>query len=1799
MITRFPNPSGLTSSVRSQQWLASAFVLFFLIAASSLKAQLPTKTAPPHEVGFEENRGQFLNKSGNRSDDVLYVFRDKTITLYFHATGVTHTWENDAQGSAIDEATGLIVAGENNAHITIPSQTSVRMEWIGSNPGVQITGEEPLTSYTNYYLDHCPDGILNVRKFQRLVYKNIYPNTDVVYYLHDGHIKYDVILHPGARMRDVRYQYRGDHTLILDDNELKLSTRSGYLQESKPVGWNDSGEVLFSYAVDYPHSVISFTSPSIEADQPVREETTIDPVLIWGSYLGGTSVEYGYGTAIDATGNVYMTGWAQSASAVASPGAHQTSVGGSADAFLAKMNSAGALLWCTYYGGTGEDVGRDVVVDASGNVYVAGQTASNNAIGAGAGFQTTLGGGIDGFVARFTSAGVRTWGSYLGGTGNDYGRKLVVGGSSVYLMGYTASTTGVATAGSHQTTYGGGASDSFVASISDAGSLNWCSYFGGTGDEESWAGGISGGVVYLAGNTTSTSGVATPGSYQTNNAGVSDAFIAAFSTAGTFQGATYFGGSDEDIVRGFAIDGNGNMYISGQTKSLNGISTPNASQPNKAGTAADYDAFLAKFSSINTRVWSTYIGGPGNDVGRGLAIDDGNNIYQVGNTNSTTGISGGWGYQSSFGGGTNDGFFVKFYSTGERLWGSYYGNTGDDYLIAATVHGTSGRLIMVGQTTSTTGIATAGTHQSTFGGNWDAYMVVMDAVEETILYSRQSGAWSDANTWSVVGHNGPPGGVFATGTDAIIGNGHTVTLTSDDGLWTNQLGVYIEDGATLDANGFTMSVTGTLTINGSFINGSLAGSYDLWSNQPYVTVDYLNCGIEGWGGASCTLNTDVIALQGSISIDGATIDTNGHEICNAAGVPPISPVFSSPQSNAVTLSWTPGPGSAFVVVREGSTSEKPEFATTYNANAVFGSGDDLGSGNFVVYDGTGTSVTISGLSPETTYEFDLYTHTNDVGGCYTVSNYQFAMFTTCANIPAPGKLGDSEYCVGDDPPAILVDIPPSGHTISWFADATGTTPATGTVSGTYNEFFTPSASGTYYAQMVETLTGCAGSALTAVSLIQHPALFPGTPSGAATVCEGGDPAVLDGGTPSGGSGNYWYRWASSTVPGGPYMIMNDATDPTYDPPPGIIMTMYYTRTVYSGTCSATTDDIEIEVVAPPAITVQPSNQAVCADGTVTFNVTATGTALTYRWQADVGSGFSDLSDDAVYAGTATNTLQILNPTGLNNARYQCVVTSSGTCDLPSSIAVLAVNPLPSATPQVATFCETIAGSGIATLNLTLIDALIAGGVPGLTVNWFADANLTIPIAAPTAASAGNGTIFHARVSNASSCFASAGLTVTVNGRPIVTGITDVSICSGTSPSITFNSNQPGTTYTWTVNITGTIGGAADGSGSGINQTLTNSGPTAGTVTYNVTPRVNTCDGPTFSQSVDVDPIPTAYNVSGGGEVCSGSPGVAVALSNSQPGVTYSLLLNNVPTAATSTPGGGQFSFPNVTAPGTYTVRGATALGCANDMSGSAVVTVNAAPSGGTLTSADPEICVGESTTFTLSGVNGGPTSFNWTLPPGVQESSRNNNSIILTGVSESTGNISVTPVNSCGNGAALTASVVVNSAPEVAINPPSEVYALDEASFSFTSTISPVSIAWDFGDGQTSNDDEVLITYANEGTYTVTLEVIAANNCSDVASRQINVAPPIQMEDSAIKNVVTANGDGHNDVLYIDGIERFPDNEVIVMNRWGSEVYRKKGYANDWDLRKDDKYIPAGNYVCIVKYNGKVLSRTITVLKDN
>ena len=173
--------------------------------------------------------------------------------------------------------------------------------------------------------------------------------------------------------------------------------------------------------------------------------------------------EIGLSCATDASGNVYLAGRTWSTTGIATTGAHQTTSGGSDDAFLVKFNSSGVRQWGTYYGGTRAEVGHSCATDASGNVYLAGITASTTGIATTGAHQTTSGGGSDDtFLVKFNSSGVRQWGTYYGGSGTEHGHSCATDASgNVFLAGYTQSTTGIATLGAHQTTFGG-SNDAFL-----------------------------------------------------------------------------------------------------------------------------------------------------------------------------------------------------------------------------------------------------------------------------------------------------------------------------------------------------------------------------------------------------------------------------------------------------------------------------------------------------------------------------------------------------------------------------------------------------------------------------------------------------------------------------------------------------------------------------------------------------------------------------------------------------------------------------------------------------------------------------------------------------------------------------------------------------------------------------------------------------------------------------------------------------------------------------------------------------------------------------------------------------------------------------------------------------------------------------------------------------------------------------------------------------------------------------------------------------------------------------------------
>ncbi len=389
-------------------------------------------------------------------------------------------------------------------------------------------------------------------------------------------------------------------------------------------------------------------------------------IIQWATYYGGTGVEAGNGIATDTGGNIIITGETNSTNAIATIGAHQTILGGVTDAFIAKFNSNGIIQWATYYGGGFSDFGKGITTDAGGNIIITGASNSSNAIATVGAHQTTLsaGSGSDVLIAKFNSNGVRQWATYYGGNSTDVGIKIATdAGGNIVITGYTLSTNAIATSGVHQAAFGG-VTDAFIAKFNNNGVRQWATYYGGTNDD--YGNGIAtdiNGNIIVTGQTYSSNAIATTGAHQTiYGGGLDDAFIAKFNSNGVRQWATYYGGSSFDYGQAIATDAGGNILVTGNTSSSNAIATIGAYQTVYGGGE---DVFIAKFNTNGVRQWASYLGGSDGEGGYGIATDANGNILITGYTSSTSAIATVGAYQTSNGGsGTADAFIAKFSPSG-------------------------------------------------------------------------------------------------------------------------------------------------------------------------------------------------------------------------------------------------------------------------------------------------------------------------------------------------------------------------------------------------------------------------------------------------------------------------------------------------------------------------------------------------------------------------------------------------------------------------------------------------------------------------------------------------------------------------------------------------------------------------------------------------------------------------------------------------------------------------------------------------------------------------------------------------------------------------------------------------------------------------------------------------------------------------------------------------------------------------------------------------------------------------------
>jgi hypothetical protein len=323
--------------------------------------------------------------------------------------------------------------------------------------------------------------------------------------------------------------------------------------------------------------------------------------LLYSTYLGGAAVDQGSGIDINrSTGVAFVTGGTTSTDFPTTAGAFQTTHGGGADAFLTALNPAGTgVVYSTFIGGSDEDRGSALVTDGLNRVGIAGQTRSTNfPVTPGAPQGAFAGGNFDAFALRMKPDGSGLlYATYLGGAGDDRGTGIATTGvGQTYVTGWTGSTAFPVTAGAYQTTYGGGASDAFAASIPLNGkSLTYSTFIGGAGGDRGNSVVIdSSGRAYITGFGATGYPVTGDALQGTFGGGSSDAILTQLASNGaSLLYSTFHGGGAVDIGNSIAIDRLGHIYITGNTLSSNLPVSPSGFQKVKGGSD---DSFIIKYT---------------------------------------------------------------------------------------------------------------------------------------------------------------------------------------------------------------------------------------------------------------------------------------------------------------------------------------------------------------------------------------------------------------------------------------------------------------------------------------------------------------------------------------------------------------------------------------------------------------------------------------------------------------------------------------------------------------------------------------------------------------------------------------------------------------------------------------------------------------------------------------------------------------------------------------------------------------------------------------------------------------------------------------------------------------------------------------------------------------------------------------------------------------------------------------------------------------------------------------------------
>jgi len=746
------------------------FLLFALLIAcfSGLHAQTGLGN-----LEFIENKGQWDNAVRFRADmpNTIFFLQKHGFSVLLQSphdmealrdamhgitTGGKPSGKKDASSNPVNKAGNVIDAaslppvsenptGEgpgnlNGSSIDLTMHSHFyQVEFVNSSEQVEIRGDKSLDTYNNYFIGNDPSKWQsNCKVYQAVIYKNIYPNIDLRYYTENDQLKYDLVVHPGGNPDNIILKYKGADKLIVKNGQITVQTSVGDVKEIIPRTYQFSKDGNKDLECEYRAGTDNTVRFHVRNYSP-SATLIIDPTLIFSSFTGSRSDNWGYTATYDESGNFYSGSITLNSipndagnGFLVSPGAYQAKFKGGDntdgsyhyDITILKFSSNGVnRRYATYLGGGGNEQPHSLVADQAGNLVIAGRTSSSdfpnvNSTGA----KDVLRGGYDIILAKLNANGSALLGSrIIGGSANDgvniapkYSNNIVPMGQSslrlnygddgrsevimdkagnVYLASCTASKDFPVSANAFQTTNGGKQDGVFIKASPDLSNILASSYLGGTEDDAAFALALNPNTneVYIVGGTSSTNlkGTTNGTVISTTNKGGIDGFLSIVSNdGGTLVKTSYFGTTGTEVLYGVQFDNKGYPYIMGTTTGVWPVINATFSQ-------AKGKQFIAKLQpNISTYIYSTVFGKGSTypDISpTAFLVDRCENVYVAGwgggievegngsavyNNSKTTGLT----VTSNAIKKTTDGddfyFFVMKKDAVSQLYGSFFGQTG-------------------------------------------------------------------------------------------------------------------------------------------------------------------------------------------------------------------------------------------------------------------------------------------------------------------------------------------------------------------------------------------------------------------------------------------------------------------------------------------------------------------------------------------------------------------------------------------------------------------------------------------------------------------------------------------------------------------------------------------------------------------------------------------------------------------------------------------------------------------------------------------------------------------------------------------------------------------------------------------------------------------------------------------------------------------------------------------------------------------------------------------------------------------